>query len=206
LIFTEEYHQLKANAAAVVVRQPQLIEEEIEIIEEPGTVEIVDETEDLTAKYATIESVEERAFEVLKDMGFVKPAPQHFSFSYVDEVPELRMENGSSYMDALGNPDAALSGAGSMASYLTSMPSSDSGTFAKGKTGNKLGATTSYLDEICDMIEPFLDLEKTCAKGRGQVKSVAEIMFQSKFEQIKNLGDKAFQILADLCMVGRCKK
>jgi hypothetical protein len=36
------------------VREPQLIEEEIEIVEEPGTVEIVDETEDLTAKYATM--------------------------------------------------------------------------------------------------------------------------------------------------------
>jgi hypothetical protein len=197
------------NAAAVVVREPQLIEEDIEIVEEPGTVEIVDETEDLTAKYATIESVEERAFAVLKDMGFVKPAPQHFSFSYVDEVPELRMENGCSYIDALGNPDAVLSGAGSMTSYLTSMPCSVSGTFAKGKSGNKLGAATSYLDEICDMIEPFLELEKNCAKGGGLVKSTKsqnERMFQSKFEAIKNLGDKTFQILVDLCMVGRCKK
>jgi hypothetical protein len=56
------------------------------------------------------------------------------------------------------------------------------------------------------MIEPFLDLEKNCAKGRGQTKSLAEDMLQSKFEQIKNLGDKAFQILVDWCMVDRCKK
>jgi hypothetical protein len=210
-IFTEENIQLlKANAAVIIVEaevveapalvaeqthEPQLIEEEIEIVEEPARVEFV----------------EEQAFEVLKDLGFVKPVPQHYSFSYVNEVPELRMEKGASYMDTLSSsPGAVLSGAGSTmtSSYLGSMPFPDSSTFAKGKSTNKFGATTSYLNGICSMIEPFLDLEHSCAKkARAQPKSPAEEeLLQVKYAKIANLGDKAFQILVDLCMVDRCPK
>jgi hypothetical protein len=186
------------------------IEEEIEIVEEPvGIVDeieeeavetlkvaIIDEADNLELKYAGIESVEQRAFEVLKDMGIVKPAPQHFSFSYINEVPELRVEPGTTYMDALGNPAMALTGAGSMSGYLDSILNSDSSTFAKGKTA----MTTSYLDEICDIIEPFMDCDKT-----SQPKSPKEEAFlQKKYSQIKDLGDRCFQVLVDLCMVGRC--
>jgi hypothetical protein len=232
LFLAEEYHQIKEQAAAMV-ESPPLIEEEIIIVDEPNLkiidatevidearfldesealeqpkVEIIDEAVDLVAKYEAIESVEERAFEVLKDMGFVKPAPQHFSFSYVHEIPELRLEAGTSYLDALGNPDvSAINGAGSMTSYLGSIPSSDSNTFAKGKSGKKLGATTSYLDDICDMIEPFLDLEQNCGKAKAQPLSPQEEdLLGKKYAAIMNVGDRAFQILVDLCMVGRCKK
>jgi hypothetical protein len=232
LFLAAEYYQIKEQAAATV-ESPQLVEEEIAIVEEPNLkiidetevideahvvdksealeqpkVEIIDESVDLVAKYEAIESVEERAFEVLKDMGLVKPAPQHFSFSYVDEIPELRIEAGTSYLDALGNPDvSAIDGTGSMTSYLGSIPSSDSNTFAKGKSGKKLGATASYLDEICDMIEPFLDLEHNSGKARAQpMSSQEEDFLGKKYAAIKNLGDRAFQILVDLCMVGRCEK
>jgi hypothetical protein len=230
----EEYYQIKGQAAATV-ESPLLIEEEIEIVEEPNLkiidetelideaqvvddievvdehealeqpkVEIIDESVDLVAKYEAIESAEERAFEVLRDMGLVKPAPQHFSY----EIPELRLASGTSYLDALGNPDvSAIVGAGSMTSYLDSITSSDTNTFAKGKSGYKLGATASYLDGICDMIEPFLDLEHNGGKARAQPVSHQEADFlQEKYAAIKNLGDRAFEILVDLCMVGRCKK
>jgi hypothetical protein len=213
-IITEECIQLKANAAVIVEAEveapalaeqthvPQLIEEDIEIIEDPSRVEIVDEAEDLTATHATID------FDLIY-LGFVKPVPQHYSFfSYVNEVPELRMEKGASYMDTLSSADAVLSGAGSMTSYLGSMPSPDSSTFAKGKSINKFGVTTSYLHGICDMIEPFLDSEHSCAKeGRAQPRLPAEEdLLQEKYAKIANLGDKAYQILVDLCMVDRCPK
>jgi hypothetical protein len=204
-IITEECIQLKANAAVIVEAEveapalaeqthvPQLIEEDIEIIEDPSRVEIVDEAEDLTATHATID------FD-LKYLGFVKPVPQHYSFfSYVNEVPELRMEKGALCMDNWSIPDAVLSGAGSM-------PFPDYSTFAKGKSINKFGVTTSYLHGTSDMIEPFLDSEHNCAKEpRAQPRLPAEEdLLQEKYANIANLGDKAFQILVDLCMVDPC--
>jgi hypothetical protein len=108
--------QLQAKAAGIVVEQthtPQLIEEDIEIIEDPGArVGIVDEAEDLAAELAA-----------------------------------------ASYMDTLSSPG------GIVLSGEESMPSPDSSTFAKGKSINKFGVTTSYLDGICDTTEPFLDSE-----------------------------------------------
>jgi hypothetical protein len=219
LFLADEYYQVKGI----------LIEEEIEIVEEPNRkiidetelideaqvvdaievadehealeqpkVEIVDESVDLVAKYEVTESAEERAFEVVRDMGSVKPAPQHLSLSNFD------VASVTSYLDTLGNPDvSAIDGAGSMISYLGSIRSSDTNTFAKGKSGNTLGATASHLDGICDMIEPFFD---TCGKGRAQPMSPQEEDFlQEKYSAIKNLGDRAYQILVDLCMDGRCK-
>jgi hypothetical protein len=79
--------------------------------------------------------------------------------------------------------------------------------FAKGKSGKKLGATASYLDEICAMIEPFLDLKHNCGKARAQPMSPQQEAFlEKKYAVSKNLGNRAFQILVDLCMVGQCKK
>eukprot|EP00339_Tiarina_fusa_P022620 CAMPEP_0117035896 /NCGR_PEP_ID=MMETSP0472-20121206/25468_1 /TAXON_ID=693140 ORGANISM="Tiarina fusus, Strain LIS" /NCGR_SAMPLE_ID=MMETSP0472 /ASSEMBLY_ACC=CAM_ASM_000603 /LENGTH=365 /DNA_ID=CAMNT_0004745507 /DNA_START=63 /DNA_END=1160 /DNA_ORIENTATION=+ len=169
-------------------------------------VEIIDETEIFVEKYKSIEDAEERAFEVLKDLNLVQPAPQHFSFSYVDGAPELKLESGSSYMDALYNPELSrLDGSGTMSSsYLSSMPTSDSSTFEKGKSGASLGASTHYLEDICDMLEPFMD----CGKERTPISitSPVEDFVHHRAAQLKSLGDKAFQVLVELCSIGRCER
>jgi hypothetical protein len=79
------------------------------------------------------------------------------------------METSTTYIIVLGNPDMTLTGAGSVSGDLDSIPSSDSSTFAKGKTAS----TTSNLDEICDTIEPFLDCEGQ-GNARQQPKSFQE--------------------------------
>jgi hypothetical protein len=198
VVVVEQSHILEADTAAVVLEEPAV---EIKNHE----VEIIDETEIFVAKYKAIDDAEERAFEVLKDLKFVEPAPQHFSFSYVDGAPELRLESGSSYMDALHKPElSAIEGAGTVSSYLSSIPASQSGTFEQGKSGDKLGASTHYLDDICDMLEPFMD----CGKERTPIviTSPAEDFIHQRAAQIKSLGDKAFQALVELCSIGRCER
>ena len=185
-------------------KEPEDSIEEEEFMDEQG--KNIDESNKFVAKYQSIDSVEERAYEVLKDMDMLKPAPQHFSVSYLHEVPALKVEPGQRYLDALGNPEiSALPGFASVTSYQNSIPSS-ANTFEHGKEGQTLGAATSYLDDICQLIEPFLDCNKP-----GKVKSqprppTEEQALQSKYKAITNLGDRAFQILVDLCMVGSCSK
>jgi hypothetical protein len=198
---------------AVVAEEPQVIEAETVVLEEPlveskpvAKVKIIDETEIFVEKYKAIEGAEERAFEVLKDMNFVQPAPQHFSFSYLDGAPELKLESGSSYMDTLHKPELSkLDGAGTMSSsYLTLIPASESSTFEEGKSGASLGASTNYLGDICDMLEPFMD----CGKERTPISitSPVEDFVNHRASQIKSLGDKAFQVLVELCSIGRCER
>jgi hypothetical protein len=197
----------------VVAEQPQIIEEDIIVLDEPlveietvNKVEIIDETEIFVEKYKAIENVEERAFEVLKDMKFVQPAPQHFSFSYVDGAPELNLESGSSYMDALHNPElSGLDGANAMTSYLSSIPASESSTFEEGKSGDALGVSASYLDDICSMLEPFMDCNKE-ARTPISITSPAEDFIHQRASQLKSLGDKAFQVLIELCSIGVCER
>jgi len=224
----QEFREMKANAITavappaieveeeveVVAEQPQVIEEDTIVLDEPlveieaetTKVEIIDETEIFVEKYKAIDDAEERAFEVLKDMNFVQPAPQHFSFSYVDGAPELKLESGSSYMDALHNPElSGLDGAGAMSGYLSSMPASESSTFEEGKSGNALGASTNYLEDICDMLEPFMDCGKA-ARTPISITSPAEDFIHQRAAQLKSLGDKAFKVLVELCSIGRCER
>ena len=184
---------------------PQEIEAEIEIVEEPI---VVDE-----AKYNAIEDVEERAYEVLKDFGMLDENPSAvgwqepaYTFTYL-QAPELLLSNeqGGMYLDSLRIN--TLTGAGSMTSYLDSFDSSST-VFVKGKSGLKLGATASYLDSICDLIQPILDLENNCSGnkvGSTQPPHVFEAALKARYVAIKNMGEKAFQILKDLCSIGRCE-
>lgn len=204
-LVVEEEQVVVQEPKAVVVEESVVIEEEPVIVEAPkAEVEIIDKTDELfVEKYKAIDDAEERAFEVLKDLNLVDPAPQHYSFSYVDETPELRLDAGSNYLDAIHKPDvSALDGSATMTGYLASMTPSDSSTFEEGKSGATL--SSHYLDDICGVLEPFMD----CNKKRTPIviTSPVEDFVTDRVAQIKNLGDKAFNVLVELCQVGWCDK
>ena len=218
LVIEEEVIELKPVAEAedtvpgLVIEAEDLfaVEESNDEDSEQNQVEIIDETDEIfVEKYQAIEDAEERAFEVLKDLKIVKAAPQHYSFSYVDETPALKLEAGATYIDALHKPDlSAIDGSATLSGYLSSMEPSETGTFEEGKKGSTLGASANYLDDICDMLEPFMDCDygKTKARTPIVITSPVEDFVNDRVAQIKSMSDKAFRVLVELCQIGRCER
>ena len=151
-------------------------------------------------KYEVYESVEDRAFHLLEDIGFLTTPNKHYAVSYLDVIPELGT-HGTTYLEKLLIPShsAFIGDRALPTAYLESLPPSQFSTFAKGKVGVKLGAALNYFEEICALISPFLG---TSAHDRAQIQPKspeADKHLQQKYAAIKNLGDRAFQILVDLC-------
>ena len=151
--------------------------------------------------YEAYESVEERAFHLLNDLGFWKSQRNHYAISYLDEIPQLGSD-GKTYLEKISIPSHSTFEGERLttSSYLESLPSSEISIFAEGKVGIKLGATANYFDDICAVISPFVDNQATATVMRAQPESPSvEKALQQKYAAIKNLGDRAFQILVDLC-------
>jgi hypothetical protein len=210
---------------------------------------------DLRDKYAHIEDLNDKAYQVIKDLGWlneeedameesteedkaipaakktsavVEPLDENFSFlnvpKLVVDVPYmeyLKTKTNSltgndheknlkimNYANSLQSQTALQGGKHSILSFADQIHARV--TFTKGKKfsqSSRLNATTSYLEQICDLLGPYLKHKE--AMSQPNKPAGVEQQLQDRYAAIENLGDRAFQVLVDLCMAsdsGKCSK